>query len=210
MNRSIGTTSRTACLLAALMVLTPLGGCDGDEDSSGSESASGHGPTRGKQVKPSAKQKPQGLTGFGATKEAWLATHKQAPGYTKGAAFLPMVQGEGGSVPKYGGVSLDETVVLYTINLPKGTDLDEAKQIVLSEFPAGATYDVIDDAEATCLIASINSAPVSKALRQHGWEDSVPIAAFGTSTATETNLATSNVTDVSLLPSEPGRDLGRC
>jgi hypothetical protein len=151
------------------------------------------------------------LTGFGATKEAWLAAHEQAPGFTESAAFLPMVKRDGESLPKYAGVSVETPVVVYIINLPNGTTLADARRIVLAEFPRGAEFDVEDKDEPACLIASIKSPPVQRGLRRHGYGNWVPIVAFGTHTATETRLDPENVTDVSMFVSEPSRsDLGLC
>ena len=153
---------------------------------------------------------PSGSTGFGATKEAWLSAHEQAPGYTAGAAFLPLLQREGSSVPKYAAVSLETPVVMYTLNLADGTSLDDAKNLVLDEFPPGARFGVVEDDEATCLIATIKSPPVQRAMNKHRWRGMVPMAAFETSTATQTNLDPRNVTDVSMLPGTPSNDLGFC
>jgi hypothetical protein len=42
------------------------------------------------------------------------------------------------------------------------------------------------------------------------WEDWVPVAAFGTSTADQTEFDPSNVTDVTMVPAELSKDLGFC
>ena len=156
------------------------------------------------------KPEPAELTGYGATKSAWLSAHEQAPGYTKGVAFLPMVQRGNESYPKYASVQLDTPVVAYSINLPAGTSLDEAKLTVLDEFPPGARFDILDQDQTTCLIASIKSPPAQRALQAGGWGNSVPIAAFGTSTATQNQLDPANVTDVTLVATPPAKDLGFC
>ena len=84
-------------------------------------------------------------------------------------------------LPKYAAVSLETPVVTYTLNLGEGTSLEEAGQVVLEEFPPGARFEVIDDAQASCTIASIKSQPVQRALGETSQGNWVPIAAFGTS-----------------------------
>lgn len=154
--------------------------------------------------------KPVSLTGYAATKANWLATHKGAPGYSLGAAYLPMVQLNGEALPKYAGVSLGNIVVEYTMNMPGGTSITEAKKMVLNEFPKGARFDISDDDQAACLIASIDSPPAEKSMKQHGWGKWVPVVAFGTATASETRLDPNNVTDVTMEPSPSKPNLGRC
>lgn len=77
-----------------------------------------------------------GLTGFGATREAWDANHEQAPGYSEGAAYLPLLDGD---QPKYAAVCCDERIISYLLFLPSDTSLDEAQQHVAGELPDDAT-----------------------------------------------------------------------
>jgi len=121
-----------------------------------------------------------------------------------------MVEREGSSLPYYGGVLLDELVVSYTLNLPTGTDLEEAKAMVLREFPDGSRFAKVDDDQSTCLIVTVASPRVQAAMNKGGWRNWIPAAVFGTSTATKARLDHSEVTDVTMVPVEPGRDFGSC
>lgn len=87
-------------------------------------------PSKSTASKPSTRKAPAArrITGYGANKDDWLASHTQAPGYSKGAVFLPYVKTEESDTqPKYAAVELDTPVVSYIVNLPKGTSLAEAK-----------------------------------------------------------------------------------
>jgi hypothetical protein len=110
----------------------------------------------------------------------------------------------------YAAVNLATPVVFYTINLPDGTDLAEAKRVALAEFPPGARFAQFDDDERRCLLASVRSKPVQAAMRKHGYDGYIPLVAFFTTTAATETLTANNVTDLSLVFTEPGRNLGRC
>lgn len=162
---------------------------------------------------PSKADQPPRVTGFGATKEAWQSAHKEAEGFDAGSTFEPMVTTyESDAWPKYGGVMLDTPVVSYTINLPKGTNLAEAKRVALAEFPPGARFGRFDDGEKACLLASIRSAPVKQSLAEHGFEGTAFGAAFVTHTADTSDLDPNRVTQVIMttLYPEGAADLGQC
>ncbi|WP_221767393.1 DUF2510 domain-containing protein [Nocardioides sp. LS1] len=151
------------------------------------------------------------ITGYGATKDDWLATHAQAPGFDDGSAFLPYVTTEeSDSQPEYAGVDLVTPVVSYIVNLPSGTSLAEAEATALAEFPPGATFGHWDKGEAACSIATIRSPPVEQVMRSHGWEDWVPGVVFSTVTADTDQLDPNNVTSLNMMPIEDAKNLGFC
>ena len=146
------------------------------------------------------------LTGYGATRSGWNASHRQAPGLTPGAAFLPMVNGD---QPKYAAVSGEpgERLLSYEIYFEDGTSLEAAKRIVLQEFPPGAKFGVEDDEETRCLILEIRSKPVEAVM--DGYR---PIVRFFTKPEVGENLQTSHVHNASMLVAGPDEttDLGIC
>lgn len=103
-----------------------------------------------------------GLTGFGATREAWDSAHQQAPGFSPGSSYLPLIGGQ----PKYSAVLGDpgERILSYTLSFPEGTPLELAKAQVLAEFPSGAYFDIVDDEESRCLLMDIRSEEVEAVL----------------------------------------------
>ena len=146
------------------------------------------------------------LVGYGALREDWDSHHQQAPGYTAGAAYLPMVDGD---QPRYGAVSGDpgERILIYTVNFANGTTLNEAKREVLQEFPPGARFGRQDAQEAGCLILEVRSNPVEKVLEGYR-----PIVAFFTDSELGDQLRKDHVDDASLLiaSADEGNDLGSC
>lgn len=88
-----------------------------------------------------------GLTGFGATRQAWDANHEQAPGYTGGAAYLPMAYE---NQPTYATVCCGDQITLYTFMVPMGTNMTEAQALVAGELPDDAVGgDLVDKGGCT-------------------------------------------------------------
>lgn len=81
-----------------------------------------------------------GLPGIGATRAHWEATHRRVPGFTPGAVFGPMVpSSEGdGVAPAYATVFGDDRILLYTVNMPRGTTFAMARARMLRELPPDA------------------------------------------------------------------------
>lgn len=79
---------------------------------------------------------PDELTGYGATREAWDATHQQAEGFTPGAAYHPLI---GGGQPQYATVCCDDQIISYTMFFPKDSTKALVMDAVRREFPGDAT-----------------------------------------------------------------------
>ena len=204
---------RFASVVGAFATALALAGCGSPSPDDGSSSSpttsestvltpSPSGSSSGAASTPSAGA----LIGYGAIREDWDASHEQAPGFTPGAAFLPMVNGD---QPKYAAVSgeLGERILSYEIYFEEGTSLETAKRIVLQEFPPGAKFDVEDDEEARCLILDIRSEPVEAVM--DGYR---PIVGFFTSPNFSEELVPSHVDNASMLIAAPEEttDLGMC
>lgn len=202
----------SAVLASAILGLTL--GCGGPTSDGGAGSSSmasdAAGPTIStpQPAASSAAATPAAgtLTGYGAVREDWDASHAQAPGMTPGAAFLPMVNGD---QPKYAAVSGDpgERILSYEIYFEDGTPLEMAKRIVLQEFPVGAKFGVEDDDEPHCLILEIRSAPVERFM--DGYR---PIVGFFSRSEVSEELDTSRVHNASMIVAGPDEktDLGMC
>ena len=112
-----------AALMTALLALSACRGASTSPRSgAGSRPSADHSASR-MASRPSSRETTAGgvgcsgpskaqLTGYGASKDAWLSTHQQAAGYTKGAAFLPMVRRGNETLPKYAAVQLETPVVV--------------------------------------------------------------------------------------------------
>lgn len=120
-----------------------------------------------------------------------------------------MVERDGNTHPMYAAVLLGTPVLSYLVNLPEGTDLDEAKRIALAEFPPGAKFGA-EEKEPRCLLTTVRSRPVQAVMRKHGYGGFVPLVVFFTTTATSESLDPNNITEVDLLFTKPGHDLGNC
>lgn len=159
-------------------------------------------PTKAATKAPAQSQ----MTGYGATREAWDAKHVQAAGYTPGAAFLPMING---NQPKYSAVSGEpgERILSYSVNFPAGTDLALAKATVLREYPPGAKFGVQDTDEPECLIVEVRSPQVEAIL-----DGSRPRITFFTSSEVSDTFVPNHVDDASMLlaSADQTTDLGSC
>lgn len=205
---------RTLPSIAGVAVLVVTMGCgspSSDSGSSPSTKASDSGgrsaSTQGSAASSATPRPAAGtLTGYGALREDWNASHNQAPGMTPGAAFLPMVNGD---QPKYAAVSGEsgERILSYEIYFEDGTSLETAKRMVLQEFPAGAKFGVEDKDEAHCLIVDIISAPVERVM--DGYR---PIVGFFSKSEVSEVLDKSQVHNASMLIAGPDEktDLGMC
>lgn len=209
-------TKRPLALAVALaLALVGCGGGGGGDEATGKKAAESRGGEASATASPAAtesgKQKAapaatDGLTGYGATREAWNAAHEQAPGYTDGAAFLPLIDGE---QPRYAAVSggAGERIYSYTLSFPEGTNLDEAKRQVLQEFPAGAKFGIVDEDEPRCLIFDVRSPEVEAVM--DGFR---PAVAFFTKEQRSPTLLRSNVDFAifTLASADETTDLGMC
>ena len=149
---------------------------------------------------------PGGLTAFGAKRKAWDSTHEKAPGYTDGAAYLPLVDGK---QPKYYAVLEDDNgrIFSYSLAFQRGTELALAKLEVLKQFPEGAKFDLTDKGQGQCLLLRVHSPKVSKVL------DGVPpMVGFYSADSLDSPFKPSDVREAILLPAygANGRDLGDC
>lgn len=94
-------------------------------------------PTTASTTTTTTTSSPAGkITGFGASRKAWDSAHDQADGYSKGAAYAPMLEG---GQPQYAAVCCEDQILSYTLNMPYGVTLDATQQRVRQEFPADAT-----------------------------------------------------------------------
>jgi hypothetical protein len=155
---------------------------------------------------PSTAPAGDGLTGYGATREAWDSSHEPAPGYSKGAAFLPLVSGD---QPRYASVSGEagERIYSYTISFTPGTDLKQAKREVLREFPPGASFGVEDADEPRCLLMDIRSRQVEAVM--DGYR---PMVGFFTDSGSDEALDRDHVDSAIFILASPDEttDLGMC
>jgi hypothetical protein len=200
---------RTLPCVAGIAVLVATLGCGSPTSDGGSgPSASGSGDRSTSAPTPAASSTTPTptagtLTGYGALREDWNSSHRQAPGMTPGAAFLPMVNGD---QPKYAAVSGDpgERILSYEIYFEDGTSLETAKRIVLQEFPAEAKFGVEDNDEVHCLIVDVRSASVERVMEGYR-----PIVGFFSRSEI---LDRSQVHNASMLIAGPEEktDLGMC
>lgn len=196
---------RTA--FAALSVALCLTACGNDAQPTVDASAStAPSPSSSAEPSTSAGPGPGVLTGFAASREAWNAAHQPAPGFTDGAAFLPLIDGK---QPKYYAVNggAGEQILNYSVAMPPRTSFEAAKAEALKEFPAGATFDVTDKDEARCVLMRVRSPEVEKTL-----DGAMPMVGFFSlpefgSAFTPSDVRTAIFT---LAFEDDGQDLGMC
>ena len=193
---------RRMALISLGVVLAAVSACGTGDGSSTAKS-----PGTPKTTKTTAKAVlAGGLTGYGASREAWDANHKAAPGFDPGAAFLPLVNGK---QPHYAGVTggPGERITSYEVYFPAGTNMAEAKAIALKEAPTGAKFGVEDKGEPHCLLAEVQSPKVEAVM-----ERSRPMVAFYTSPDVSDFLVPSHVdyAIMTLAFADETTDLGSC
>jgi len=99
------------------------------------------------------------LTGFGATVDAWESIRGDSvPPFNEGSVYGAEVRP---GVYEYFGVVADPLVTFYSRGFPDATDLEAAKQFVLTDFPADASIVAEDVGETSCVIVLIESATVA-------------------------------------------------
>lgn len=93
------------------------------------------------------------LPGLGATTEDWESSHSQAPGFSDGLAYLPLI----GSQPTYAAVFEGGNIMLYERYFPAGVSVDAQIDLVLSqELPPDSTpidrFDRSEDGSCTSIL----------------------------------------------------------
>ena len=101
------------------------------------------------------------LTGFGATRVAWDAAHRPAPGrFTPGSAYGPLLDG---GQPTYAAVFGDEHILSFSYYAPASTSLENLRTLIGREFPSDAA--LIDSyADGDCRFESYKSRTLEQAI----------------------------------------------
>ena len=196
-----------AAMTGAVVLTAFLAACGSGVESDPTPSSSGVDRT-GTSTSPSSKASTGKavISGYGATRETWDASHRAAPGFAPGSAFLPLV---GDRQPKYTAVSggPGERILSYTLNFAKGTTLEQAKLEVLREFPVGAKFGVIDKDEARCVLMDIVSRSVEAEMEGYH-----PMVGFFSLPEADTAFDPRDVREAifTVASSDETRDLGQC
>lgn len=106
-----------------------------------------------------------GITGFGATVAAWDATHRPDARYDPGSAFDP-TPGLGPDErhdAKYFAVQAADRVTTYSMRLPRGSSLAEARAAALAELPPDGKA-LWTAARDTCAQLELRSQALANAL----------------------------------------------
>lgn len=156
-------------VVATMIATISLAACGGSTDGEATQaptqlttSASSTASTESSSAPSSPASPTDGLTGLGATREAWGSAHEPATGFTPGSSLLPLIDGQ----PKYSAVvgRPGERIFSYTLSFAAGTPLEVVKAEVLRELPSGARFDITDDDEPRCLLMDIRSEEVEAVL----------------------------------------------
>lgn len=101
------------------------------------------------------------LTGFGATRAAWDAAHRPAPGrYTPGSAYGPLLDGR---QPTYAAVIGDEHILSFSYYAPARTSVDDLRALIRQEFPSDA--ELIDSySDGDCRIEAYKSRALEQSI----------------------------------------------
>lgn len=129
---------------------------------------------------PDTASKPR-LTGFAATLADWRTTHEEAPGFTPGSAYLPLISGKQakyyGVLPQVNGDSMSDTappdqmiMIEYSVALPDGLDEKAAITAILSEFPSDARVTKTNSGDGSCKQFRVRSATTERQLDAHQWD----------------------------------------
>jgi len=160
----------------AIVTIGAVSGCGStktttNDDSTNAASAGEIADTVKTTSVPEVTQKVE-IVGFGATREDWDKNHEMADGYSKGSAYLPMVNGK---QPKYSGVTdIDGRILNYTVNFDSGTSQQTANTYILAEFPKDAKMSTSPVTTGDrCQIFEVRTNTLESVLK-----NKIPVAAF--------------------------------
>lgn len=197
--KSLASEKKTLLLFSAtifiLIVSVAVAACG--EKNSGSNTKADATTNTISTVARSTTEKPE-LSGFGATVNDWNSTHEMAPGYGEGDAYLPMQDGK----PKYIKMYYAKSRVQgYTINFPRGTNIEQAKLQVMSELPSDASVST-EKTEQSCHVMVIQSPTL-----QHVLDGQVVVVGlyFGSDSADNTP---GNIEHALFIDMAPGNEIG--
>ena len=147
-------------LLLAAFLFPCASGADDSTLANGNSSAEEPAASSSKPVKPTRDADPKALVGYGATIQAWETQHGESvKGFSEGSVYGPVVRD---GAHKYVGVRADDRVTFYSRTFPDGTSLEDAKRLVLQDFPEQASISVEDTDEPSCVIVLIDSKKVRR------------------------------------------------
>ena len=93
---------------------------------------------------------------------AWEQTHGESiAGYSEGTVYGPQIRP---GRHEYFGVSADDYVSMLSKTFPENTNIADAHELVLQDFPADATITITDTDDPICEIVLIRS-PTLEAAR---------------------------------------------